>query len=437
MMALAIDPTKMFAAMGFAADPWQRQVLTSRANRIMLNCCRQAGKSRVSSALAIHQAIFHPNSLILLLAPSQRQSFELFRKVMEFYNAIGRPVTAKYDTLSTLELTNGSRIICLPGEESSIRCYGNVSLLIVDEAARVADDLYRSIRPMLAISQGRLVALSTPWGRRGWFYREWTDSDSWEKIKAPWTLCPRITPAFIEEERKALGDSWVQQEYECLFTALHGLVYPEFETCFTDFYTPESAGKQLGGIDFGWRNPFAAIWGVLDRDGVLHIQNERYKRETSIQEHATHLPKNVFWYADPAGRSETESLRLAGFTIRRGNNEIRLGISAVSARIRTKTLTVNPTRCPELVEEAKAYRYPSEQERTALGENPIDCDNHALGALRYLISRLDARFIAKLRRSTPTEPNTPHEEPARPIKPPPQTHVESSPTTDEHLWTNL
>ena len=63
----------------------------------------------------------------------------------------------------------GSRIISLPGDEKNIRGYSGVTLLVIYEAARVSDVLYRSVRPMLAVSKGRLVCLSTPFGKRGWF----------------------------------------------------------------------------------------------------------------------------------------------------------------------------------------------------------------------------------------------------------------------------
>jgi hypothetical protein len=71
--------------------------------------------------------------------------------------------------------------------------------------------------------------------------------------------------------------------------------------------------------------------------------------------------------------------------------------------IRTGRLKVCGHRCPNLLAEAKLYRYPSPHERAVVGECPIDENNHALGALRYLISRLDARFIAKLRGKAPAE----------------------------------
>src|SRR5262249_23592769 len=152
---------------GIAPDPWQQALLLSTERQILLNCSRQAGKSRTVSALAVHTAVFQPNSLTLLLSPSLRQSLELFRKVMEGYTAIGRPFKLVQDAQTKLELANGSRIICLPGKEETIRSFGSVALLVIDEAARVPDDLYRSIRPMLAISQGRLICLSTPFGKRG------------------------------------------------------------------------------------------------------------------------------------------------------------------------------------------------------------------------------------------------------------------------------
>lgn len=402
ILAMAIDPGRILEACGMTPDPWQAQVLASKDRQILLNCCRQAGKSTVISALALHTALFTPNSTVLILSPGQRQSGELFHKILNANSAIGRPLKAQYETQLKVEFTNGSRIICLPGREETIRGY-SPNLLVIDEGARVTDDLYKSVRPMLAVSQGRLIALSTPYGQRGWFYDEWEGAGQWARVKITWRDCPRITTDFINEERKSLGDQWVNQEYECLFTALEGLVYGDFEKAYTTLWTPPELGKPVGGIDWGWRNPFAAIWGVIDREDVLWIQEERYLRETPLHEHASALPKGMMWYADPAGRTELEEFRAAGHTIRKGFNDIRLGIAAITARIRTGRLRVNQLRCPNLVAEAKLYRYPSQSEKALVGENPVDEHNHALGALRYLISRLDSRFIAKLRGKAKSE----------------------------------
>src|SRR5262249_42404802 len=156
-------------------------------------------------------------ALVLLLSPTLRQSGELFLKVYHLWQTLGRPVPTKRnrDNSLKLELANGSRIISLPGKQSNIVGYSAVRLLVIDEAARVPDELYFVVRPMLAVSQGRLVALSTPFGRQGWFYDEWHSDHDWKRIRIAATDCPRIPAEFLEEERRVIGDRWFAQEYCC------------------------------------------------------------------------------------------------------------------------------------------------------------------------------------------------------------------------------
>jgi hypothetical protein len=205
----------MQAGIGLA-DPWQAELLQSTASRILMLCARQTGKSTVAASLAISEALQHP-SLVLLLSPSLRQSQELFHKILDLSRRVHTTVPIDQESALRLELTNGSRIISLPGTEQKIRGFSGVGLLIIDEAARVPDELYFSVRPMLAVSGGRLVALSTPFGKRGWFHREWTESEGWHKVKVTAEQCPRISPEFLAEERRALGPMWYDQEYLCEF----------------------------------------------------------------------------------------------------------------------------------------------------------------------------------------------------------------------------
>ena len=162
----------MMRKLGMEPDPWQVQVLDSSYDRLLLNCSRQAGKSTVVAMLSLMEALFFGRSLVLLLSRSQRQSAELFRIVADFYERLQSPYL-KRKTIHELELTNGSRIVSLPCQPDTIRGYAGVHMLVIDEAARVPDDLYRSVRPMLAISRGKLICLSTPYGKRGFFYEAW------------------------------------------------------------------------------------------------------------------------------------------------------------------------------------------------------------------------------------------------------------------------
>jgi len=228
LLPLLFNPSLILRERGLEPDPWQRQLLLSDTRQMLLNCSRQSGKSTTVAALALHTALRRSGSLVLLLSPSLRQSQELFRKVIECYAAIGRPIDTRAFNQTCLELETDSRFICLPGREETIRSFSGVNLLVIDEAARVPDDLYRSVRPMLAVSAGRLICLSTPFGKRGFFHEAWEHGgDRWRRIRIPWQDCPRIRPEFIDMEKHSMGESWVRQEYECSFEALTGLVYPD------------------------------------------------------------------------------------------------------------------------------------------------------------------------------------------------------------------
>src|SRR5215211_2410223 len=200
---------------GIEPDPWQAAALRSTAQRQLWNACRQSGKSTTVAALSVHTAVYEPGALVLLLSPGLRQSVELFRKVTDVYQAAGQPVPAEAESVLRIELENGSRIVALPGKEGTIRGYSGVRLLIFDEASRVPDGLYHACRPMLAVSGGRLVALSTPFGKRGWWHQEWTEGQRWERVKITGEQCPRIPAEFLAQERASLPDWVYRQEYEC------------------------------------------------------------------------------------------------------------------------------------------------------------------------------------------------------------------------------
>ncbi len=226
-LAMALDAVAFARSLGIMPDAWQERLLRSTAPRVLLNCSRQSGKSTMSGLIALHRALYFPGSLVLCLAPSERQSKELFAKVTDSYRRLrGTPAPAS-DRKLGMHLPNGSRIEALPGSEKTVRGFSGTSLLIVDEAARVEDELYYAVRPMLAVSGGTLMMLSTPFGRRGAFFEEWASGAGWERYEVPATGCPRIPPSFLEEERRNMPARWFRQEYQCEFVETSGQVFAQ------------------------------------------------------------------------------------------------------------------------------------------------------------------------------------------------------------------
>jgi len=216
--AIGLDPARIMTAAGLDPDAWQENVLNSSASRHLLLCSRQAGKSTTCAALAVHTAFYEAPALVLLVSPSLRQSQELFRKTSDFHRNLNVSPGTEQESALRIEFANGSRIIALPGTEATIRGYSAPKLIIMDEASRIEDALYTAMRPMLATTRGRLLALTTPDGCRGWFYDAWISGDrSWERTRITADQCPRISTDWLAEERRHIGELQYRQEYGCEF----------------------------------------------------------------------------------------------------------------------------------------------------------------------------------------------------------------------------
>jgi Terminase large subunit, T4likevirus-type, N-terminal len=211
----------------FTPDAIQTELLNSSAKQGLLNCTRQWGKSTVAAIKAVHRAHFTPDSLILVASPTERQSAEFLRKARHFAQALQPRLTGDGHNRVSLLFPNGSRIVGLPGTEATIRGFSAASLVILDEASRISDDLYKALSPILTVSGGDLWLLSTPCGKRGIFYELWQHGgDQWTRFEVPATQCPRISPERLDQQRAQLGDMWFRQEYLCEFVSAGTQFFP-------------------------------------------------------------------------------------------------------------------------------------------------------------------------------------------------------------------
>jgi len=226
--AYALDPVRWSnERLGYHPDKWAQAVMMSPARYVIENVSRQAGKSTCSAAMAVHQAVFFPDSLVLVVSPTLRQSGELQRKAMRFYDKVD-PDHEKLaeDTKLSVQLTNGSRIVSLPGMEDNLRGYSAPALIISDEDSRVSDELYIAIRPMLATNNGRLILLSTPNGKAHHFYEIWTTGGpEWLKILVTADQIPRISEEYLANERLNMSAAKYRREFCGEFMEAEGAIF--------------------------------------------------------------------------------------------------------------------------------------------------------------------------------------------------------------------
>lgn len=207
----------------------------------------------------------------------------------------------------------------------------------------------------------------------------------------------------VDRARLLEGDWDVRRE---------GLVYPGFESCLVESAPPpDDHARLVGGIDFGFNNPFAAVWGHVDGDDILWVTDLRYLRATTLPVHSDALPPGPRWWADPANASDIVELRHAGHDVvpckHLGAKPVLSGIDRVTQRILTGRLKIVRPACLPLVDELARYHYDPEK----LKEEPVKEDDHACDALRYLITGLDR---GKAIHVPPPAPGPEPEAPARP-----------------------
>ena len=292
-LAGGLDPVKLARNIGMEeCDAWQAQVLRKPHQRELLVVHRQGGKSSAAAVAAVHAALFEPGALVLVVSPSQRQSSELFRTMLTLYRSMGRPVPAEAENALSIALENGSRVVALPADPVTIRGYAACRLLVIDEGAYVSDDTMAAVRPMLAVSHGRMLAMSTPYGRRGWFY-EASKSNEWRVTTVRADECPRITPEFLEAERRALGEWRYRQEFLCEFTDLAGRMFSSDD--IAAIFEP----GQLGAIEAG-----ALFYGTPG-------QHRPQARVIDAPARPTPLPRCRTWDGHHAFR-DGECLNLCG-----------------------------------------------------------------------------------------------------------------------------
>ncbi len=246
-LAYSLDPVLWsWEVLGFHPDDWQQKLLRSRSRKIILNCSRQSGKSTTCAALGLHESIYRRPSFGLVIAPSQDQSAELMMKFDEFRSAVELPSAyLSTDTKLAVRFANGNRFIARPGSEKTARSFSAVTLLLEDEASRVLDDLYNSVRPMLSVSNGRHILMSTPFGKRGHFFHIWDEQRAmWEWYEIPAEMCPRISAEFLAEEKRT--NPWFEQEYHCQFLEAVDSVfsYDQVQACISKEIEPLDLGGE-------------------------------------------------------------------------------------------------------------------------------------------------------------------------------------------------
>lgn len=273
-----------------------------------------------------------------------------------------------------------------------------------DEAGQFKLAVWTAVQGRTGQKQAPILLTTTPYGKN-WlfheFFKRYNDGDK-DYFVRQWAS--KDNPAYPEEEylraKGGMTRERAAMRYDGQFMAIEGLVYPDFYLTKVEMEVDDILdldGKYVGGLDYGWNDPFCALCGKLDSDGVLWIWYERYKSQTPIETHAEKLPKfkdrSIIWYSDHLPEY-IRKLQKGGHRVRKAYKQILPGIDAVNERILTGKLKILYNRCPAVFAEAEMYAYPTDSDtEDTYGEKPEGSD-HAMDALRYMIAGIDLKKAA-------------------------------------------
>jgi len=217
-------------------DDWQQDVLKCEGN-IVMRSGRQVGKSAIIGIKVGEYAVKNAKKVVLIIAKTERQARLLFQKVIayvqekyESYIKRGLDRPTNYE----LKLTNGTIVYCLPAGDNGYGIMGyTVNLLVADEAAFIPEEVWNSVLPTLTVARGKVILLSTPFMKEGYYYNCFTDP-TFTKFHQSSEDCPRRDDAFLAQQKKTLTKQQYAQMYLGEFLENAMQFFPEeliLETC--------------------------------------------------------------------------------------------------------------------------------------------------------------------------------------------------------------
>ena len=262
--------------------------------------------------------------------------------------------------------------------------------------------------PMLATTNGWQEFMSTPNGFNHWYdmVENAMIDDDWFFSKATWRDNPLITKSFIDSERRQAernGEiSKFLAEYELQFRTVEGPVYPDFnrEVHVVKPIDIPTEGDLYIGIDFGFDNPTAAVFVLIDYDDNWYIIDELYRSQTLIQDLVPMIRQKIgdmrlnLIVGDSAAPEAIAQLQTYFPTVpvQKKKDSIQEGIRLVTQRLRPRERLVGLPKpklfvganCKNFIYEMDQYHYPARKEDRNPNEQPVKKDDHLMDAIRYL-----------------------------------------------------
>lgn len=375
---------------------WQAKAWHSTRRFVFFCAGVQSGKTTFGSVWIINESEKRGKGDYLIVAPTykilQQSTMQKFQEIVPKGWGEFRKAESTFKTID-------GKTFFLRSADKPESIEGITALAIwADEASLMKADAWLMMQGRVSRTLGRILCTFTPIALN-WVHKE-IEKDKERRLKGEDGDIDFIqfrsvdSPYFPKEEferaKRMLTTTQFQLRYEGVFGKAEGLIYPDFESYHVvDYFAIPKDWRKVGGMDWGYNNPFVALDGALSPDDVLYIYRERYKDRCLLAEHAEDLSPDIPYYADPSGLQETEEMLALGLDVQPANNDVAMGIDRVVARIKATTDDKRSIRlkifrnCIHTIDEFALYRYDQKTEK------PVKEDDHCMDALRYMVMGLE------------------------------------------------
>jgi PBSX family phage terminase large subunit len=298
--------------------------------------------------------------------------------------------------IRTMTKTGGESLIQLKGWENVETSRGQqFDFLVLDEIASMRNfwpNWEEILRPTLTDTKGEVMFISTPNGYNHFYdlcNRELIDKE-FKSFHFTSYDNPFLPVDELESAKGSIPQERFEQEYMASFQKTQGLVYKEFnrkQHLYDDL--PDADFKRVAGVDFGYVNP-AAVLDIRVNGERFFVEDEWYKKQRTDVQIAEYVSQSGFSevYADPESPQAIEELKQRNVNIReviKGKDSVQAGIKKIKELLISGKLKIN-SRCVNLISEFEMYSYDDEEQGVNQKEKPIKANDHALDALRYVVS---------------------------------------------------
>jgi len=389
---------------------WQNRAWESKKRFIFFCAGVQSGKTTFGCIWIVNESEECGAGDYLIIAPTykilQQSTMQKFQEIIP--NGWGTFNKAE----SVFRARNG-RTFFLRSADKPESIEGITARAIwADEASLMKPDIWLMMQGRVSGTQGRILCTFTPIALN-WVHKE-IEKDKERRnrgeegdidfIQFPSVESPYFPKEEYERAKRMLTPIQFQLRYEGIFGKAEGLIYADFDEKYNvcdDFPIPEDWTK-IGGIDWGFINPFVALKLALSPDDILYVYKEYYQSKQTLKEHSRNMSPDIPYYADPSGAQEIQEMQALGYDVIPANNDVDMGILTVNARLRKQDDSERTVRlkvfrsCVNVIDELSLYQYDRNQSTGEWKEKPMKRDDHCMDALRYAIIELDRGGIGDL-----------------------------------------